>query len=540
MTPAALCLLMLVAGTQAPQAPRESQPPPPTATIRGRVTAADTGQPLPRAEVWLHQVDSAGPDVSATKLENRSASTDVDGRYEFKNLGAGRYFISVNRPPYVRSMPMKAGELRAGETLDQVDFTLPRGGVITGRILDEFGEPLPGLEMSAMRMQMMNGKRQLVETGGRESTNDNGEFRIYGLEPAQYCVRAMWRRMGGGDPTSPDRSGYPLTFFPGTTNEAEAQRFTIAAGQTVDGLVMALSPIKTARVEGMVVDVNGRPLGNTFLDLLQTGANRNFIGRQAVRPDGTFTFTNLTPGDYVLQTQTTPSREAVAMLKLTVGSEDIKDLRLVALPLATLSGRIVVDPSTPPPRALSLMVTPEDQPMTRSTRPEKVADNLTFRLTATPGRNRIVPTELPPGWMMRSVRVNGVDTIDDGFDVKPGEKITGIDVELTAKTAAITGLVKNTRGEPAKGCTLVIFPTDSRKWKPGGRHLRMSRTDQDGRFNVSGLPSGDYYAIALEAAPGAPDWTDPEYLERLRGKATSVSVDEGETKPVDLRINTIS
>jgi protocatechuate 3,4-dioxygenase beta subunit len=183
---------MLAAATQAP---RESQPPPATATIRGRVVAADTGQPLRRAEVHLNQVDSERTEAAAlAKRESRAISTDGDGRYEFRNLGAGRYYISVNRAPYVSDTRVKPLELRAGEALDQVDFTLPRGGVITGRIVDEFGEPLPGLEMIAMRMQMMNGKRQLVETGGRGMTNDIGEFRLYGIDPGPYFLQAMWRR----------------------------------------------------------------------------------------------------------------------------------------------------------------------------------------------------------------------------------------------------------------------------------------------------------------------------------------------------------
>jgi protocatechuate 3,4-dioxygenase beta subunit len=547
MKPFLLGLVMLVTGAQPPPTPAERQPPPATAAIRGRVTAGDTGLPMRRAEVWLNKVESSGGTTHSTgaRGDNSGTTTDAEGRYEFNNLPAGRYSVMVSKAPYVtgplapQAVNSRANmiELQPGETRDRVDFTLIRGGVITGRVVDEFGEPLSGLDVSARRVQTINGRRQLQPFGPQGLTNDIGEFRIFGLEPGQYAVLAVWRRMGPGDPASPDRTGYPSTYFPGTTNEAEAQRFTVAAGQTIGDLAMALSPIKTARVEGTVVDVDGRPMGNGYLEVLQSSANSNFMGRELVQPDGTFTFASLAPGDYVLRTQPTPARQNVALLKLTVGSEDIKDLRMVALPLAILSGRIVVDPSLPPPNAaqLSLSATPSEQPMPGGRPPAVVADDLTFELTAMPGRNHIASAMLPPGWTMRSVRVNNVEAIDDGFEVKPGEKITGVDIELTSKIAVVAGLVTNARGEPVKDCVLLVFPADSRRWN-SGRYLRTARPEQDGRFKVAGLVPADYYLIAVDKLDGG-QWPQHDFLDRIRAKATSVTIGEGETKTIDLKIN---
>jgi protocatechuate 3,4-dioxygenase beta subunit len=550
MTSICLCLAMLLGGGQSPpqQASAQSQPPPATSTIRGRVIAGDTGQPLRKAQVHLYQMEPPSGGTIGPGRGNRTATTDADGKYEFTQLLAGRYNVSASKGGYLnmswrQQQPNGSGkplDLPAGEALDRIDFTLSRGGVITGRIVDEFGEPLSGVRVNAMRAQMINGSRQLMQmTGG--TTDDLGEFRIFGITPGQYYLQAMWQRMGGGDPTSPDRTGYPVTFFPGTTNEAEAQRFTVAAGRTIGDLTLALSPIRTARVEGTVVDADGRPMGNTFLEVLQSSANNNFMGGQMVGPDGTFTLAGVAPGEYTFRTQPTPTRKDVAMMKLTVGSEDITDVRLVALPPAVVSGRIVIDPSLPlPAAALSLSAMPETPQMPGGMRPAIVADDLSFELTAMPGRNRITMMNLPPGWAIRAVRVNSVDVIDDGIDVKPGERVTGVDVELTNKIAAVSGRVTTAGGEPAKDSTLLVFASDSKRWKPNGRHYpRTARADQDGRFKVSGLPPSDYYIIAIDKLePG--QWTDPDFLERIRSKATSVTIGEGETKSVELRISTAS
>ena len=85
--------------------------------------------------------------------------------------------------------------------------------MIAGRIVDESGEPLSGLRVSAVRPATMNRVRQQVPSSSA-STDDLGEFRIYGIAPGQSFVQALWQRFGGGDPSSVDRTGYPLTYFP--------------------------------------------------------------------------------------------------------------------------------------------------------------------------------------------------------------------------------------------------------------------------------------------------------------------------------------
>ena len=484
----------------------------------------------------------------AATREPKSATTDADGKFELTDLQPGRYGLSAFKAAYVtvtwgqaqNSAPPKPLDLHAGELLDRIDFTLQRGGVIAGRIVDEFGEPLSNVQVAAMQARVVNGKRELNQTSGA-STDDLGEFRIFGLTPGQYSVKAIWRRVGTpADPASPDRTGYPETFFPGTTSADEAQRFTLRAGQTVSDLAIALSPIRTVRVEGTVVDGSGKPVSGASLMVGKVEGNGGFTSGAPVRPDGTFVVANLTPGEYTLRTQPMPPRNEVAAMKLTVGAEDIRDVRLVALPPSTISGRVVVDPAQAQslPNPIQLMAMPIDGHVLGPVTPARVGDDMSFEITAAVGRYRINWMNQSAGWTIRSIRINNVDVTDDDLDVKAGENITGVDLELTNKTATMSGLVKAAGGGPASDSIVIVFAADSKRWTPNSRYLRIAHPDQDGRFNVPSLPAADYSIVAIEKLDSPGQWTDPEFLQRLSGRSTSVTLTDGEVKAIELKLTT--
>jgi hypothetical protein len=525
-----------------PQGPARdtSQQKPGTAIVRGHVIAADTGQPLRKAQVRI---------VAPELRESRLTTTDAEGRYEFKELPAGRYMITASKGSYVtlsygQTRPLEPGkplEILDKQTVEKVDLMLPRGGVITGRIVDEFGEPVSDAMVAVQRYQFMQGRRRLMPAGRSVMTNDIGEFRLFAIPPGQYYLSATLRNMMMGIGESDDRSGYAPTYFPGTPNVAEAQRVTIRVGEILSDVNMALVPTRTARITGTAVDSQGRPMAGQMVMAFPKGEFMGMFGPPGqIRPDGSFTISGLSPNTYTLQVNGPPDSE-VASADVTVNGEDVTAVQLVGSKPIQASGRIVMDPAAAQafrPMVMRLMAQPlaMDGIMFNPGGPATVSDDLTFVVRTRPGKMRIAfGGPPPPGWSIRAVRYRGTDVTDSGIEFRPNENVDDIEVEITNRISDVSGLVTNGRGEPVRDYTVVAFARDRERWTSSSRYLRSGRPDQDGRFKLSGLPPGDYFVVALDSVDGS-EWMDPDFLERVQPKATTFSLNEGETKSVDLRI----
>ena len=518
-----------------------------TARIRGRITAADTGQPLRKAQVRV---------VSPETRENHLTSTDAEGKYELKDLPAGRYQINVSKGSFVslqygQSRPFEAGkplQIADGQVVEKVDFALPRGAVITGHVVDEFGEPIADIRVAPMRYQFVQGRRQLNAAGRVATTNDIGEYRIFGLAPGQYYLSASTQgnllAVGLDQTTTDDRSGYAPSYYPGTPNVAEAQRITVGLGQMLSDMNLALTPTRLARISGTVSDADGKPMGGAVLVvMMRSGASISSTSGTQVKPDGTFTVSNLAPGDYMLQA-VTPSMltdlSQMASGQVTVAGEDITGVQLTAVRSTAGTGRVVVngDAKSVPPTSIKLMATPAhpEQNLMAGIGGVNVKDDYTFELKARPGLALIRAMSLPPGWSLKSVKQRGSDVTDTGIEFRPNEELSGIEVELTNQTTEVSGAVTNNRSEPVKDYTVVVFAKDRERWGYMSRFFGTGRPDQDGRFKVRSLPAGEYYAVALDyVEPG--EASDPELLDRVKTGAVSFSLSDGETKTIDLKIS---
>lgn len=182
------------------QPARDAQPQQPavgTGAISGVIVAEGTGTPVRRARVTLSGAEMRTP---------RSVVTNDEGQFGFVALPAGRYTMTASKAGYVNitygaKRPGRPGtpiQLVDGQKLEKASISLPRGGVVTGIVVDENGEPSPGTQVRVMRFVMRTGEKTL-EQSGSDQTDDRGIYRVYGLQPGDFLVSAAPRNSNLGD-----------------------------------------------------------------------------------------------------------------------------------------------------------------------------------------------------------------------------------------------------------------------------------------------------------------------------------------------------
>jgi hypothetical protein len=407
--------------------------------------------------------------------------------------------------------------------------------------------------VNAMRYQFMAGSRRLVPgggEGGNDRTDDQGYFRLYGLPPGDYYISANNRNgmmmMPGQNNTEAD--GFAPTYFPGTPNMSEATRITVRAGQEMTGANFALIVARMARVRGRAINSRGEPVANGMMMLMPDEPIMMAVtmNNAMAAGDGTFQFTNVPPGRYNLQVRPSgmPSASSeFAVMKITVGNDDIDNVIITTSVGATARGVVLTDDGSVPsfrPDQVSIFpgsVEPGGM-VFGGPNQNRINDDFTFELTGLSDR-RSLRANVPPtlGWYPKAVIFDGEDVTDRGIEFTPGRSYEGIQVIFSQKTTDLSGLVTDDRGKPVLDATVVIFPADQDRWTYQSRYIRFLRPDTNGKYNIKSLPPLDDYRIIavqnLEPGQGA----DPDFLTRAREEAKSFSLNEGETKAFDIRLS---
>ena len=316
--------------------------------IRGRVVTTE-GRTLPGTELLLIPVTRRG--------SFGSTRSDDDGRFEFREVGAGSFRIVAQKVGF--SMPgnaMTPGlpspasgvaiDMADGETKERVDVTLARWGSIEGHLLDELGDPLQGASVQLLQVRYQKGRRRLVPAGAASRlTDDLGRFRVFGLAPGQYVVSAA-----AGDAASADVPGYARAYYPGTANASEAQFVQVGLGQDYTGVDFALPRARTATISGTLLNAAGEPSTMGSVKLLPSQRSASVtsvpVGARLMK-DGAFEFRNVTAGQYVIQVdrgrRNSSTEGEFGTLPVSVDGADVSGLVLQTSAGSSITGRVTFD-----------------------------------------------------------------------------------------------------------------------------------------------------------------------------------------------------
>jgi hypothetical protein len=532
-----------------------AQPPPqppdakakPTGVIRGRVTAADTGRPLRRVQIAVFAPDRG---------ERRTASTNSRGEYEVTQLPEAGYTVSASRSGYLglsygTRLPGEPGrtvELGDGGTAGGIDFALPRSGVISGRVVDETGDPVAGVTVWVMRYEYFRRRRTLVPAGSIARTDDTGQYRATGVMPGEYFVVAMLRETWTVGGKEPKVYGYASTFAPSTASVSEAQRVRVAPSKEAANVDVTLVAALAVSISGVARRSDGTPLANTTV-----GLSQNIIGPQGqsfagiadgpVGADGAWRIKNVPPGEYELSAsaQGPQGRESTNM-KIVVQGADIEGVVLTTQPPVTINGDIAMESGAPVPdpptgRLRVSVETIGDQPQTLVALSDdngmvKSDGRFTFKSVGGPSVVRV--PALPRGMSLKSVELEGREVADGVLDLKGGQTLDGLRLVVTDRFPAVTGNVTDDHGAARQGFVL-LFPADESRWVGISDNTRAARTSADGTFRLSAVRPGEYFAAALPSLLSA-QTADPEFLGSLKDRATRITIHEGQAAPLALKL----
>jgi hypothetical protein len=387
-----------------------------------------------------------------------------------------------------------------------------------------------------------------MPVGNRTSlrpTDDQGQFRIFGLSPGSYYISALSGAFAEGS----ESGGFAPTYYPGTPQASAAQPVSVGVGQQVTELTFQLTPARMARLSGRMLDGESKPVpsGTVTLSLAdRAGVPDFFITRTITRPDGSFVLRNVPPGPYTIQgfgRQTAAAGNLGASefgsLGVTVDGEDHDNLVLSVKKGASLRGRIVArEPGAAfNPRNLSIAALPiefDSAPVGGGPAPSVINEDGSFEVSNLSGQRLVRVSLRTPGWALDRITRRGTDITDTPLDFRNGD-IDDVEIVVTNRIAVVMGGVTDDHGSKISNYAVVLFATNREKWTDRSRFIMLGRPTQDGQFKVEGVPPDEYFAVALPTAPGT-RWQDPEFLERLSLLATRFFVSEGEARAITLPI----
>lgn len=480
-----------------------------TYRIAGVVVDAATGAPLPHATVFAFQ---SGEEI-------QSIAGD-DGRFVFSGFPVAKYALSAAAQGYVREGYQQHGAyttaIAVGDGLDSehLVFRLHRQAVITGRVTDEYGEPLRQAQIVLFGLENGTGSRALSEQS-RTLTNDLGEYRFPHLLPGKYYVAVTARpwyaqtelssatnsagsgSSANGSSSKPEANPlldvvYPVTFSPNATEGRAGEEWILAAGETKEADIHVQAvPAVHLRLTNLPTDANTQINFAASESLFGSLDEQVNIVSGQISP-GEYEVAGLPPGDVALVVMQSGSQGTTSRtIKTSLRASDSLDVGGSGA-TANVTGRVNLHDSDENP--VQGQVSLRNEKNQNASAP--LQKDGTFSLSAVQSDTYKIFVSFPDGdEYIEKLSATGAAT--HGREVT----IAGAgDVQLliTAGQAhgELSGVAK-LDGKPAAGVLVLLVPETGENLE---ENSRLDQSDSDGTFTLREIPPGKYRLMAIADA----------------------------------------
>ena len=523
-------------------------------TLRGEVIEDPGGHPL-------RKVDLRFTSRSGQKNDEYTATTDVEGKFQIEAVKPGRYHVLLDRSGFVQlGMQGRFGgtlTLESAADAKNLVFHMQAAAVITGKIVDTEGDPIPNASIQAMPPGP--GGARFTGYQGFGNTNDLGDFRIPNLRPGKYLLLLsasggprVSKRVEADKDQSKEELNYVPTYYPGTLEKSEAVPLELHPG---DETPVTFSPLAspTFFIRGTVVKPPNTSLADLMLRSQDNQAMRNAGG---MAPDGSFEFRDLLPGSYTAylividpaalaeaQQGRQPQMQIMRLGRpLEITNANLEGVHLVPEGAGRIRGRFRMDKGQKFDwTQLSVMLTPDDpsSQFTSGGFPSGLSvahakADRSFDLPNVPaGEYHLALTsnsDALQDYFTQAVNLDGKDVAESGFTVSGGSY--SLDVVVSPDGGTVEGTVVDTKGKPVPDATVVAAPNGERRKRFDV--FGQDSSDAQGHFRLRGLISGEYTVLAWEEPEE--NVRDPEVIKSYQDRGEKVQVEEGTRKNVSVKV----
>ncbi len=540
-------LHLLVAPTQpAAQTAYAPQPSTPAGKYRiaGTVVSKTDGHPLARTRITLR--DARAPQ----KFE--SLITAEDGKFEFTGVPAGKYdlhgekrgFISASYNQHEQfSTALVTG---AGLETESVVLRLAPAAIITGKVLDEAGDPVRRATVTLYYNDHTSGVDQIRQANGAQ-TDDQGAFEMSSLMPGTYFLSANakpWYAThpmseptnSGSEPQAPaeildrpslDRSldvAYPVTYYPDVTDADSATPIPIRGGERLQ-VEIHLNPVPALHLLFRVPN-NGNK-GDIFPRLEQPA----FDGSTFLQADivhtvspGLVEITGVPAGRYNVHFYGAGSGIQMNGVELAKNGDEIDASAAEAL--STVKIAVQVNGETALPPRLFVVLRSAHKSTAGGQQINSKGEAEFQQIPA--GRYEPLVFGSLKAYSVLRISAEGAEVSGHTITVAPGSSLS-VSLTLVGGSSNVEGIAK--RGnKPFAGAMVVLVPKDP----DNNRDLfRRDQSDLDGTFSLLNVVPGSYTVLAIENGWDL-DWSQPAVIAAYLKHGRTIQVGSSPGRAVNL------